>query len=77
MERPEGLDTGSIVLTGLDADVIVQSVIAVTDAWEEGRIPPVPRDYRVDNVSQRVLNLIMGMARLSNEWAGVSRYDDD
>jgi UDP-N-acetylglucosamine 2-epimerase (non-hydrolysing) len=73
MERPEGLDTGSIVLTGLDADIIVQAVQAVTDAWREERIPPVPADYRIDNVSQRVVNLILGTARLSNDWAGVRR----
>jgi UDP-N-acetylglucosamine 2-epimerase (non-hydrolysing) len=77
MERPEGLDTGSIVLTGLDADVIVQAVAAVTDAWGEGRIPPVPDDYQIDNVSQRVVNLLLGTARLSNDWAGVRRHDDD
>lgn len=72
MERPEGLDTGSIVLTGLDPEIIVKAVVAVTDAWRDGRIPPVPEGYQMDNVSQRVLNLIMGTARLSNAWAGVN-----
>lgn len=75
MERPEGLDTGSIILTGLDADIIVQAVEMVTEAWREGRIPPVPADYRIENVSQRVVNLILGTARLSNDWAGVRRYE--
>lgn len=77
MERPEGLDTGSIVMTGLDTDVIEQAVELVTDAHAEGRIPPVPADYFVDNVSQRVVNLILGTAKLSNEWDGVRRHDDD
>jgi UDP-N-acetylglucosamine 2-epimerase (non-hydrolysing) len=77
MERPEGLDTGSIVLTGLDAEVIEQAVELVTDANAEGRIPPAPADYLVDNVSQRVVNLILGTAKLSNEWDGVRRHDDD
>lgn len=77
MERPEGLDTGSIVLTGLDADVIEQAVTAVTDAHAAGRRPPVPADYLVDNVSQRVLNLILGTARLSNAWDGLRRHDYD
>lgn len=71
MERPEGLDTASIALTGLDPDTIVQAVGVVTDQWARGLRPPVPRDYLVDNVSQRVLNLIVGTAKLSNEWAGV------
>ena len=77
MERPEGLDTGSIVMTGLDADVIEQAVEVVTDAHAEGRIPPVPADYLVDNVSQRVVNLILGTAKLSNEWDGVRRHEHD
>jgi len=77
MERPEGLDTGSIVLTGLDAEVIEQAVELVTDAHAEGRIPPVPADYLVDNVSQRVVNLVLGTAKLSNEWDGVRRHEHD
>ena len=77
MERPEGLDTGSIVLTGLDLDVIVQSIKIITDFWRQGQGPPAPSDYLVDNVSQRVLNLIVGTCRLSNAWDGVQRHDYD
>lgn len=77
MERPEGLDTGSIVLTGLDTDVIVQAVKTVAESWYQDRIPPIPADYRIDNVSQRVVNLILGTARLSNDWAGVRRHNHD
>ncbi len=77
LERPEGLDTGSIILTGLDADIIVQAVEMVTEDREKGLVPPVPQDYQVDNVSQRVVNLVMGTARLSNDWDGVRRHDYD
>lgn len=77
IERPEGLDTGSIILTGLDAEIIVQAVEMVTEDWSRGVVPPLPRDYRVDNVSQRVVNLMMGTARLSNDWDGVRRHDYD
>lgn len=77
MERPEGLDTGSIVITGLDADVILQAVHAVTEFWAQGCVPPTPADYLIDNVSQRVVNLIIGTARLSNAWDGLRRHDYD
>ena len=77
MERPEGLDTGSILLTGLDPDVIVQAIEAVTVQRAAGTLPPVPADYRIDNVSQRVVNLIIGTARLSNDWEGLRRHDYD
>lgn len=75
MERPEGLDTGSIMLTGFDADIIVQSVETVTDYRRRGIAPPVPVDYLNENVSQRVVNLIIGTARLSNEWDGLRKHD--
>jgi UDP-N-acetylglucosamine 2-epimerase (non-hydrolysing) len=77
MERPEGLDTASIVLTGFDSDVIVQAVETVTDFRRAGKIPPVPTDYQIDNVSQRVTSLIIGTARLSNDWDGVYKHDYD
>lgn len=77
MERPEGLDTGSIILTGIDSNTILHAVETVTDSWKRGKIPPVPENYKIDNVSQRVVNLILGTARLSNEWAGVRRYNHD
>jgi len=77
LERPEGLDTGSIILTGLDEDVIVQAVEMVTGDWNRGAVPPMPQDYQVDNVSQRVVNLIMGTARLSNDWEGIQQHDYD
>lgn len=75
MERPEGLDTGSIVLTGFDADVIVQAIEVVTGYRQAGTTPPVPVDYLNDNVSQRVVNLILGTARLSNDWDGLRKHD--
>lgn len=71
MERPEGLDTGAIVLTGLEPEKIVSAVEAVVEQRAAGLRPPTPRDYMVDNVSQRVVNLILGTAHLSNHWAGV------
>ena len=77
MERPEGLDTGSIILAGLDTDVVMQCIEAVTDAWQQGFIPPTPDDYQIGNVSQRVLNLILGTAKLSNLWDGLRQHDYD
>ncbi len=31
----------------------------------------VPEDYKILNTSQRVVNLILGTAKLSNEWDGI------
>lgn len=77
IERPESMDTGSIIVTGLERDVISQAIRVVVSSFKSGRVPPVPADYCIDNVSQRVLNLIVGTARLSATWDGLRRHDYD
>ncbi len=77
MERPEGLDTGSIILAGLEPDRILNAVALVIGMRESGPLPPVPMDYQINNVSQRVLSLITGTAGLSNQWDGLRRHDYD
>lgn len=75
MERPEAIDTGSIILTGLDTDVIVQSVRVQMADDIRARGVCVPQDYQITNTSQRVLNIILGTAKLSNTWHGI-KYND-
>ncbi len=75
MERPEALDTGSIILTGIEPDAIVRAVGVVTDAHARNMKAPIPEDYQIRNTSQRVLNLIVGTAALSNDWAGIVTHD--
>ena len=75
IERPEGLDTGCIIMTGLHRESILDAVSAVTAMFSEREaagIPhPVPADYCITNTSERVVNLILGTARLSNSWDGI------
>ncbi|QFU10078.1 UDP-2,3-diacetamido-2,3-dideoxy-D-glucuronate 2-epimerase [Rhodobacteraceae bacterium THAF1] len=75
IERPEGLDVGCLIMTGLDRDTILSGVVAITQAFaeREARDLPhsVPADYCVANTSERVVNLILGTARLSNQWDGI------
>ncbi|RJT22562.1 UDP-N-acetylglucosamine 2-epimerase (non-hydrolyzing) [Chakrabartia godavariana] len=79
IERPEGLDVGCVMFTGTDPAALVEGVGAVTRMFLEreaaGRAHPVPADYMVQNTSERVVNLILGSARLSNAWDGI-RYND-
>ena len=71
LERPEALDTGAIVLTGLEPDDVLRAVDAVVAQAEAGERPEVPADYRVMNFSQRVVNLVLGTAPLHRRWAGI------
>jgi len=78
IERPEALDAGSIVLSGLDADVLMSAVDLVTQ--EENLYPTreLPIEYTVENTSLRVLKLILGTTKLTNRWKNLenfSRYE--
>ncbi|MAN76244.1 MAG: UDP-N-acetylglucosamine 2-epimerase (non-hydrolyzing) [Rhizobiales bacterium] len=75
IERPEGLDHGSVIITGLDRDTMLNGIEVITRAFSErenGSLPqPAPADYCITNTSERVVNLISGTARLSNAWDGI------
>lgn len=73
LERPEALDTGSIIITGLDAGTIAASVRLSIRDHHEGRMPPVPDDYRIENTSQRVVRLMLGISGLNGRWHGLDR----
>jgi len=79
IERPEALDTGNIVVTGLDAGTIGEAVELVTkvhaDRQATGEHCPIPEDYQILNTSERVTKLILGTARLSNSWDGIRMHD--
>ncbi|MDA9937653.1 UDP-N-acetylglucosamine 2-epimerase (non-hydrolyzing) [bacterium] len=79
IERPEGLDVGCIILTGLECGAILSGVDATTRMFEErqqsGLPQPVPADYCITNTSERVVSLILGTVRLSNAWDGIRTND--
>lgn len=79
IERPEGLDAGSVIMTGLDQEAILAAVEAVTTMFanrERLNIQhPAPADYCIVNTSERVVSLILGTAKLSNVWDGIRPND--
>ncbi len=63
-ERPEAIDTGACVQTGVDPDLVLAGIelaVAERDCDQEQR---VPYDYRHTNVSSRVVRHILGQARI-------------
>lgn len=79
IERPEGLDVACIMLTGIDRDTIVNGIDAVTQFaaahLKAGIVKTIPADYCIRNTSERVVNLILGTAKLSNSWDGIRSND--
>ena len=73
MERPEAQDAGTIILTGFDAQVVLDSISIVIEEFKEKNGKQIPPDYKIENTSWRVLKLILGLSKLSNSWWGVNR----
>jgi len=58
-ERPEGMDSGTLIMSGLDQTRIKESIDTVTQQHKKGVIPKIVDDYNVDNVSQKVVKIIL------------------
>jgi len=73
IERPEALDTGGIVITGLDAHDVLEAVtVAMANKPAKTGVSTVtPNDYLIDNTSSRAVNFIMSTARRHAAWAGL------
>jgi UDP-N-acetylglucosamine 2-epimerase (non-hydrolysing) len=72
-ERPEALDAGTIILTGIERDTVLDAIELIIK--KPAIKATIPSEYMIEDVSRRVLRLIMGTAKLSNKWAGVVRND--
>lgn len=73
MERPEAQDTGSIILTGFDLDVVLNSIGLAISEHDGKTLKQIPADYQVPDTSWRVLKLVQGLTFLSNKWHGVEK----
>lgn len=75
MERPEAMDCGQIIITGTDADTIVSAVKLQTADENLNADHDIPAEYKVKDVSYRVVKLIVGTARLNRIWDGIKFND--
>lgn len=59
-ERPEGMDEGTLIMTGLNSERIIDSIDIVTSQFAENAnsIHAIP-DYVADNVSKKVVRVIL------------------
>jgi len=67
IERPEALDAGAIIMTGLDSrDVLDAMRIAM-----ENRSSEMPHGYEIESTAERVLRFIVSTARRHRTWMGL------
>jgi UDP-N-acetylglucosamine 2-epimerase (non-hydrolysing) len=69
IERPEALDTGSIIMTGLDPENVVEAVQVVVSDRSTG--DHVPADYAIDNCSARTVRFVLSTLRRHSQWSGL------
>jgi UDP-N-acetylglucosamine 2-epimerase (non-hydrolysing) len=70
IERPESLDAGSIIATGLEPAGVVEAVATVL-AQHTGGPVGCAAEYRIEDTSLRVVNFILSTVRRHHEWAGM------
>ena len=59
-ERPEGMDEGTLVMCGLKANHVLDSIAIVMSQFEEkSSVFAIVEDYNVNNVSKKVLRIIL------------------
>jgi len=75
MERPEAQDTGTIILSGFDADTVLSSVQSVIEEHRERTYKNIAPYYTITDTSWRVLKLILGNTKLSNKWWGINNVN--
>ena len=58
-ERPEGMDKGTLIMSGLEKNRILESIDVVVKQYEGKIIPEIIDDYNVNNVSSKVVKIIL------------------
>lgn len=58
-ERPEGMDAGVLIMTGLQKDTILDAIEIVTAQQEQGQLPQRVEDYEIACVSMKVVRIIL------------------
>ena len=68
MERPEALDTGSIIMTGLSPANVLEAIQCAT---RSPSCAQQPQEYSVTNCSERTVNFIISTYRRHADWTGL------
>jgi len=67
-ERPEGMDEGTLIMCGLKAQRVMESIDIVTSNYSRtDRHFRLVQDYDTDNVSKKVLRIIMSYTDYVNQ----------
>jgi UDP-N-acetylglucosamine 2-epimerase len=66
-ERPEGMDEGTLIMCGLESESILNAIDIVISQHSENRtIFKIVSDYDIENVSKKVLRIILSYTEYVN-----------
>ena len=72
MERPEALEAGTIVMSGIEPDRVIEAINLV----ESGGFASItPSEYRIPDTSTRVVNFLISTVHQYNFWNGIRKLD--
>jgi UDP-N-acetylglucosamine 2-epimerase (non-hydrolysing) len=66
-EKAEAIDAGHCVITGLDPESVLASVHVATSIPVDLKISPMPSEYRVMDVSSKIVRIIVGMTKITHQ----------
>jgi UDP-N-acetylglucosamine 2-epimerase (non-hydrolysing) len=58
-ERPEGMDEGTLIMSGLSKKRIIEAIDVVSSQSRDSREIKIVKDYDVNNVSKKILRIII------------------
>lgn len=67
-ERPEGMDEGTVIMSGLKPERILDAVKVTVDHYKVKKPFSVVKDYDVENVSKKVVNIILSYTDYVNKF---------
>lgn len=71
MERPEAMDAGAIILTGLNSSILLSAI----ELAGKPKSSNVPDGYGVSNFSDVVLSFMLSTVKKHKQWAGIRTED--
>ena len=66
-ERPEGMDEGTLIMSGLKKDRIIQSInVIISQSVTNKRVMKLVSDYDVNNFSKKIVRIIFSYINYIN-----------
>lgn len=67
-ERPEGMDAGTLIMSGLKKDHVLDAITVITSQHQDSKLKmTAPSDYQPNLVSKQILRVVMSYIDYINE----------